>query len=128
MRYYSITMLIGTVLGCIAGIPQLEGRGYALFCISKFIIGSGLATGLMTMQILLQEISHPRQRPIVAAGFNQSWTLGSVLSAWIRCVLFYRETRQRQLMRHTTPQLRNVRSKGQLAVVRSFSARSPCTG
>ncbi|GAA6012640.1 hypothetical protein JCM10207_009065 [Rhodosporidiobolus poonsookiae] len=83
MRYYATTMLIGTVLGCIAGIPQLEGKGLALFCVSKFIIGSGLATALMTMQIMLQEISHPRQRPICAAAFNQSWTLGHVLSAWI---------------------------------------------
>ncbi|GAA5829006.1 hypothetical protein JCM11251_004095 [Rhodosporidiobolus azoricus] len=83
MRYYTITMLIGTILGCIAGIPQLEGRGYALFCVSKFVIGSGLATALMTMQIMLQEISHPRQRPVLAAAFNQSWTLGHVLSAWI---------------------------------------------
>ncbi|BGP19027.1 hypothetical protein JCM10213v2_007107 [Rhodosporidiobolus nylandii] len=83
MRYYSVTMLLGTILGCIAGIPQLEGKGYALFCVSKFIIGSGLATALMTMQILLQELSHPRHRPICAAAFNQSWTLGHVLSAWI---------------------------------------------
>ncbi|GAA5885040.1 hypothetical protein JCM6882_007206 [Rhodosporidiobolus microsporus] len=83
MRYYTVTMLIGTILGCVAGIPQLEGRGYALFCVSKFVIGSGLATALMTMQILLQEISHPRQRGVCAAAFNQSWTLGHVLSAWI---------------------------------------------
>ncbi|GAA6035015.1 hypothetical protein JCM8097_002144 [Rhodosporidiobolus ruineniae] len=84
MRYYSITMIIGTILGCIAGLPVLQGNGsYALFCISKFIIGSGLATALMTMQIMLQEITHPRQRPIAAAAFNQSWTLGHVLSAWI---------------------------------------------
>ncbi|BGP48361.1 hypothetical protein JCM10450v2_004233 [Rhodotorula kratochvilovae] len=83
LRYYTITMLIGTILGCVAGIPQLEGKGLALFCVSKFIIGSGLATALMTMQIQLQEISHPRQRPVVASAFNQSWTLGHVLSAWI---------------------------------------------
>ncbi|GAA5996607.1 uncharacterized protein JCM10292_003084 [Rhodotorula paludigena] len=91
MQYYAVTMMIGTILGCIAGIPQLEGKGLALFCVSKFIIGSGLATALMTMQILLQEISHPRQRPIVAGAFNQSWTLGHVLSAWLSFATSHRK-------------------------------------
>ncbi|KAL8292974.1 hypothetical protein RQP46_000668 [Phenoliferia psychrophenolica] len=53
MRYYAVTMLIGTVLGCIAGKVGQNG-GYALFCVSKFIIGGGLATGLMTMQVCSQ--------------------------------------------------------------------------
>ncbi|GAA5857317.1 hypothetical protein JCM8547_002216 [Rhodosporidiobolus lusitaniae] len=54
-----------------------------MFCVSKCCIGSGLANALMTMQILLHEISHPRHRAICAAAFDQNWTLGHVLSAWI---------------------------------------------
>lgn len=62
MQYYAVTMMIGTILGCIAGIPQLEGKGLALFCVSKFIIGSGLATALMTVRcqpILLRSRADP---------------------------------------------------------------------
>lgn len=81
MRYYAFTMLVGTVLGCIAGTVGQEG-GYALFCVSKFIIGGGLATGLMTMQMFTHEVAHPRYRSLTASFFNPWWTMGHVIGAW----------------------------------------------
>jgi len=45
LQHFSITMLIGTILGCVAGKVQGNG-GFGLFCASKFIIGSGELHGV----------------------------------------------------------------------------------
>ncbi|ORY90786.1 putative hexose transport-related protein [Leucosporidium creatinivorum] len=82
LQWFSLTMLLGTILGCVAGTVQGNG-GFGLFCASKFIIGSGMAAGLMTAQIMLQEIAHPRYRTTTAALFDQNWALGHILGAFI---------------------------------------------
>lgn len=58
-------MIIGTILGCVAGIKP--SVGYGLFVASKLIIGFGITAFMMTAQIMLQEIGHPRYRAVTAA-------------------------------------------------------------
>lgn len=60
-------MLIGTVLGCVAGLPGVNG--YALFITSRLVIGFGLASYLMTSMVTIQEITHPRTRATMAASW-----------------------------------------------------------
>ena len=47
-------MLVGTVLGCVAGIHP--SSSYGLFVASRLIIGSGNTTFLMTAPIIMQEV------------------------------------------------------------------------
>ncbi|CED83389.1 hexose transport-related protein [Phaffia rhodozyma] len=81
LRFYGYTMIIGTVIGCVAGLDGVNG--YGLFVTSRFIIGFGLASFLMTSLIVVQEISHPRSRSIVAASWDSYWILGSVIASFL---------------------------------------------
>ncbi|WVQ83710.1 hypothetical protein IAT38_005854 [Cryptococcus sp. DSM 104549] len=81
IRFYGYTMLIGSVLGCIAGIPGVSG--YGLFVAGRAIIGLGLASFLMTSLITIQEIAHPRTREAVAASWDSYWIIGSVIASWV---------------------------------------------
>lgn len=84
LRFYGYTVLLGTVLCCIAGIPSLKGtNGYAMFVVGRFIMGFGLGSFLMTSLILVQEITHPRTRSLIAGAWNSFWILGSVIVSWI---------------------------------------------
>jgi MFS family permease len=70
LSVYAITMLIGTILGCVAGLPGVNG--YALFVAGRVIIGFGMASFLMTSLIVVQEITHPRTRATMAASWVHS--------------------------------------------------------
>ncbi|KAJ3742499.1 general substrate transporter [Lentinula detonsa] len=81
IRFYGYTMLIGSVIGCVAGISG--ANGYGIFVAGRAIIGLGLASFLMTSLIVVQEITHPRSRESVAASWDSYWILGSVIAAWV---------------------------------------------
>ncbi|KAI0801952.1 general substrate transporter [Irpex lacteus] len=81
IRFYGYTLLIGSVIGCIAGASG--ANGYAIFCAGRAIIGFGLASFLMTSLIVVQEITHPRSRATIAASWDSFWILGSFIAAWV---------------------------------------------
>ncbi|ORY30799.1 putative hexose transport-related protein [Naematelia encephala] len=81
IRFYGYTLLIGSIFGCVAGVSG--ANGYALFITGRAIIGFGLASFLMTSLIVVQEITHPRSRSVVAHSWDSYWILGSVISSWV---------------------------------------------
>ncbi|ODN77408.1 hypothetical protein L202_04588 [Cryptococcus amylolentus CBS 6039] len=81
IRFYGVTMLIGSIIGCIAGVSG--ANGYALFIAGRCIIGLGLASFLLTSLIVVQEITHPRSRATIAASWDSYWILGAVIAAWV---------------------------------------------
>jgi SP family sugar:H+ symporter-like MFS transporter len=79
-------MVIGSVIGVVAGVSG--SNGYAgeflldklastlelshvpiVFVVGRFILGFGLASFLMTSLIVVQEITHPRTRAVVASSW-----------------------------------------------------------
>jgi MFS family permease len=82
LRAYGFTMCFGTVLGVLAGVKQ-GSAGFGLFLASKAIIGAGMQAGLVTSIICMQEITHPRNRPVMAALYGCNWVLGSTISSFI---------------------------------------------
>lgn len=81
IRFYGIMILIGTVIGCIAGIPSVDG--YTVFIIGRIFLGFGLAAYLLTSQVMIQEIPHPRSRGFVAQSWNSFYILGLVTGSWV---------------------------------------------
>lgn len=77
---YGVTLLIGSVIGCIAGVPGVNG--YALFVTGRAIIGFGLTSFLLTSLCLVQEITHPRNRVAIAHSWDSYWILGNVMANW----------------------------------------------
>lgn len=78
---YGVSMLLGSVVGCVAGVSG--ANGYAIFCAGRTIIGFGLASFLLTSLIVVQEIPHPRSRATIAASWNSYYILGSVIASWV---------------------------------------------
>ncbi|KAH9938968.1 general substrate transporter [Epithele typhae] len=81
IRYSSIANLVGTILGCIAGVPGVNG--YAVFMVSRIIIGSGLTFALMCSPIMLQELPHPKHRTILGGLFDIAFIVGGFIASWI---------------------------------------------
>ncbi|KAK8864109.1 hypothetical protein IAR55_001355 [Kwoniella newhampshirensis] len=81
LRFYGYTMVLGTVIGCIAG--AVHKGGYGLFVASRAIIGTGLTSFLIGALIIMQEATHPRSRAQVAALFDCNWILGSTLGSFV---------------------------------------------
>ncbi|KAJ3718395.1 general substrate transporter [Lentinula raphanica] len=81
IRYSSIANLIGTAIGAAAGAGSTNG--YAMFMMSRIIIGSGLAFCVMISPIMLQELPHPKHRVLMAGLFDVAYIAGSFVSAWV---------------------------------------------
>ncbi|KAJ3882390.1 general substrate transporter [Lentinula edodes] len=81
IRYSSIANLIGTAIGAAAGTGS--SNGYAMFMMSRIIIGSGLAFCVMISPIMLQELPHPKHRVLMAGLFDVAYIAGSFVAAWV---------------------------------------------
>ncbi|KAH9938966.1 general substrate transporter [Epithele typhae] len=81
IRYSSLANLIGTALGCIAGAGGVNG--YAVFMVSRIIIGSGLTFAVMCSPIMLQELPHPKHRTILAGAFDIAFIGGNFVASWV---------------------------------------------
>ncbi|KAK1925411.1 putative hexose transport-related protein [Papiliotrema laurentii] len=81
IRFYSYTLLAGSVIGCVAGVAG--ANGYALFVCGRVLIGFGLTSFLMTSLAIVQEITHPRTRSLVAHSWDSYWILGAVIASWV---------------------------------------------
>jgi len=79
---YGVCILVGTVIGSIAGISGIDGYSgmslsvssmmgliFAVFIVGRIILGFGLAAYLITSQVMIQEVAHPRSRGKAA----QAW-------------------------------------------------------
>lgn len=53
-----------------------------MFVVGRFFIGFGLASFLMTSLVVVQEITHPRSRSIVAQSWNTYYIIGMVIASW----------------------------------------------
>ena len=74
-----LVFLEPTVMLVSSVVPSLYANTLitpTVFCAGQAIIGFGLASFLMTSLIVVQEISHPRSRSVVAA-------------SWVRVYLLY---------------------------------------
>ncbi|GAA6063033.1 hypothetical protein JCM10212_001012 [Sporobolomyces blumeae] len=79
--YAASTMVVGSIIGTCADDGM--NAAYGLFILSRIVIGSGLAFGVMVSPILLQELPHPSQRQTLAGLLNTFYYLGSIFAAWL---------------------------------------------
>ncbi|ODN84256.1 hypothetical protein L202_00245 [Cryptococcus amylolentus CBS 6039] len=82
IQWFSMTMIVGTIIGCIAGAKGGQ-TGYALFVASRAVIGAGIPPFLMTALILNQELSHPRYRALCSALWDCDFILGSTIASLV---------------------------------------------
>ncbi|ORY25046.1 putative hexose transport-related protein [Naematelia encephala] len=81
IRIFGYTIVIGTILGVVAGITP--SHSYGLFVASRAVIGWGNTALIMGALVSMQEISHPRYRATMAALWDCNWIIGNFLAAWV---------------------------------------------
>ncbi|KAI1455855.1 general substrate transporter [Annulohypoxylon moriforme] len=80
-RRWGIT--VGSIIMIVGAIIQCESTAFAMFVVSRFILGFGLSFATTSAPSLVSELSHPKDRVTVTAICNTCWFLGSIVAAWI---------------------------------------------
>ncbi|KAM0372968.1 hypothetical protein HYE67_006664 [Fusarium culmorum] len=80
-RRWGIT--VGSIIMIAGAIIQCESVNFAMFVISRFILGFGLSFATTASPSMVSELSHPRDRVTITAICNTCWFLGAIAAAWI---------------------------------------------
>ncbi|KAH8812529.1 general substrate transporter [Xylogone sp. PMI_703] len=72
----SIIMMVGVVMQCVS-------KSIGLFIGGRIVVGFGISLALAAAPVLISELAHPRHRVFFTAMYNCSFSLGSVLAAWV---------------------------------------------
>ncbi|CAK7212566.1 hypothetical protein SEUCBS140593_001546 [Sporothrix eucalyptigena] len=76
-------LAIGSILLIAGGFVNAFANSTGMFIAGRVLIGCGGPFGKITAVALLQEIAHPRLRPILSSSYYCNYYLGSIFSAWI---------------------------------------------
>lgn len=77
------TAAFGAAIMAIAGIVQGLTTGPLHLLLTRLFIGFGLAFTQVSCNPLLNELARPQSRPVVGSGYNSSYYLGAITSAWV---------------------------------------------
>ncbi|KAH7018458.1 lactose permease [Microdochium trichocladiopsis] len=94
-RRWGIT--VGSIIMIAGAILQCESVNFAMFVVSRFILGFGLSFATTASPSLVSELSHPKDRVTVTAICNTwyvpshgldsaltvGWFVGSIIAAWV---------------------------------------------
>ncbi|KAL1864986.1 hypothetical protein VTK73DRAFT_5536 [Phialemonium thermophilum] len=76
-------IFIGSVLLVVGAVLQCATQNYAMFLVSRMIIGFGGLIAVEASPTLISELAYPTHRPIIVGYYNNLWYLGAILAAWI---------------------------------------------
>ncbi|OAA63401.1 General substrate transporter [Niveomyces insectorum RCEF 264] len=76
-------LMIGSILMIAGGFVNAFANSEGMFIAGRALIGCGGPFGKITAVALLQELAHPRLRPILSTSYYCNFYVGSVVSAWI---------------------------------------------
>ncbi|KAH8816080.1 general substrate transporter [Xylogone sp. PMI_703] len=75
-------LAIGSVLIIAGALTNGLAKNTGTFIAGRVLLGAGGPFGKITAVALLQELAHPRLRPILASSFYGNYYLGSTAAAW----------------------------------------------
>ncbi|KAJ5787300.1 hypothetical protein N7457_002290 [Penicillium paradoxum] len=76
-------IFFGSVLLVIGAVLQCAAQNYAMFLVSRMIIGFGGLIAVEASPMLVSELAYPTHRPVLVGYYNNLWYLGAMLAAWI---------------------------------------------
>ncbi|CAK7212581.1 hypothetical protein SEUCBS140593_001551 [Sporothrix eucalyptigena] len=76
------TLMVSSVLLIAGALLNSLARNDGQFMGGRVLMGAAGAMGKMTSAVLLQEISHPRIRPILTTSYFCNYYFGSIAAAW----------------------------------------------
>ncbi|KAF5560916.1 hexose transporter [Fusarium phyllophilum] len=76
-------IFVGAVIMIIGAVIQGASVHFAMFLISRFIIGFGLVFANVYAPMLIGELAHPKERQVITSLYQTSWYIGAILAAWV---------------------------------------------
>ena len=76
-------IFIGSLLLVIGSILQCASQNYAMFLVSRMIIGFGGLIAVEASPMIISELAYPTHRPVLVGYYNNLWYLGALLAAWV---------------------------------------------
>ena len=77
-----ITLAVGSVVLILGAFINAFATNLGMFIAGRVLVGGAGPFGKITAVSLVQEIAHPRLRPILASSFYANYYLGSTIAAW----------------------------------------------
>ena len=74
---------IDSIIVVVAAALQGAAQNYGMFAASRAVLGFGLFFASVNAPLLICELAYPTHRPIAVGLYNNSWSFGSLLAAWI---------------------------------------------
>jgi sugar porter (SP) family MFS transporter len=78
-----IPIFSGSVLLVIGAVLQCATQNYAMFLVSRMIIGFGGLIAVEASPMLITELAYPSHRGVLVGYYNNLWYLGALMAAWI---------------------------------------------
>lgn len=76
-------IFIGSLLLVIGAVLQCAAQDYAMFLVSRMIIGFGGLIAVEASPMLVSELAFPTHRSVLVGYYNNLWYLGAMLAAWV---------------------------------------------
>lgn len=76
-------IFLGSALLVIGAVLQCAAQNYAMFLVSRMIIGFGGLIAVEASPMLVSELAYPTHRSVLVGYYNNLWYLGALLAAWI---------------------------------------------
>ncbi|KAF9449051.1 hexose transporter [Macrolepiota fuliginosa MF-IS2] len=76
-------IIFGSIIMMIGAIIQTASKNFAMFVISRFILGLGIPFAIVAASSLIGELSHPKERAILGSLFNSCYFIGAIVAAGV---------------------------------------------
>lgn len=77
-----VALAVGSLIIILGAFINAFAQNVGMFIAGRVLIGAGGPFGKITAIALLQEIAHPRLRPILATSFYSNYYIGGSAAAW----------------------------------------------
>ena len=74
-------IFFGSVIMIIGAALQTASQNFAMFVISRFIMGIGIVFAIVAASSLIGELSYPKERARMGSLFNACWFVGAIAAA-----------------------------------------------
>lgn len=76
-------IFIGSIFLVIGAVLQCAAQNYAMFLVSRMVIGFGGLIAVEASPMIISELAYPSHRPVLVGYYNTLWYLGALVAAWV---------------------------------------------
>ncbi|WWD19940.1 hypothetical protein CI109_104412 [Kwoniella shandongensis] len=77
------TIVFGSLFCIASALVQTFSYSRGQYMAGRFLLGFGVTPSIVGASCLVNELSHPRQRPFIGAAYNVIWYIGSIIATWL---------------------------------------------